>query len=204
MLQLVDRVGAPHGGDLSVFGRVVAQSVAALSIGAGLIHFSAAGQDSELPALMIAFVLLGAAQVALGALLLWRWPPRVVAVLGASLMLGALVAWLVCRIVAVPLPDDAAMEPIGFKDGTAVVLELAAVPGLLLLANRELPAVSLPSPRLGRRVLTGTTVAALALLAPAVVLDGGGHHPAETFRPGNQHHEGEPRRDAPPGRDLTV
>ena len=196
-----DGLGPPYGGDLSDVTRAVGQTTALLCIGVGLIHFSAASDDTDLPALMAAFVVLGTLQVGLGGLLLWRRPTRPLAALGAAMMVGAFAAWLLCRTVALPLPDNAAMEPIGFKDGVAVILELASVPGLLLLTSEGTTGIELPSPRLGTRALAVTAATVFALLVPAVVLEGGGHHPAGGFRPAEDHHERESRnapRDQPP------
>lgn len=203
-----DGSGAAYGEDLTDVARVVGQTTALLCIAAGMIHFSAAGDDTVLPALMAAFVVLGTLQVGLGALLLWRRPTRPLAALGVAMMFGAFAAWLLCRIVALPLPDNAAMEPIGFKDGVAVILELASVPGLLFLASGGTAGIELPSPRLGVRTLTVTAVAVFALLVPAVVLEGGGHHPAGGFRPAEDHHEHEsrnaPRDRLPPAGPASL
>lgn len=171
-----------------------------LALGAAFIHLSAADQDSELPAVMAAFLALATLQAGLGALLLWGRPARALAAFGAGLMAGAFAAWLTCRIAPVNLPEDAAMGAIGFKDGVAVLFELASLPGLMLLASRGAAEVKLPSPRLGARTLALTAVAAFVLVVPALVLEGGGHHPA-ALHPGEEHHDRvTPPQHAPPGR----
>ena len=160
--------------------RLVGEVAAILSIGAGVIHYSAAGDHTNLPVMFAGFVVVATLQVALGALLLWRREPsRRLVVAGLALMLGAIGVWLLSRTAGLPFLEDGHAEPIGFKDGVTVLFELASIPPLLLLLSRDLARVSLPSPRLEAQTLTALGASCLALMVPALVLDGGGHHSHE-------------------------
>ncbi len=159
--------------------RLVAQVAAVLSIGAGVIHVSAAGDHTNLPVMFAGFMVVATLQVALGALLFSRRASRLVIVGGLALMVGSIAVWVVSRTAGLPFLEDGHTEPIGFKDGVTVLFELASVPALLLLLSPDLARVSLPSPRLGSQTLAAAGALCFALMVPALLLGGGGHHSHE-------------------------
>ena len=158
---------------------LVAQVAAILSIGAGVIHVSAAGDHTNLPVMLVGFIVVAALQVAFGALLLWRRPSKLLILAGLALMLGSIGVWLVSRTAGLPFLEDGHTEPVGFKDGVTVLFEVASVPMLLLLLSRDLARVSLPSPRLAGHTLTALGATCFALMMPALLLGGGEHHTHE-------------------------
>ena len=150
-----------------------------LSIGAGVIHVSAAGDHTNLPVMFVGFLVVATLQVGLGALLLRGRPSRVLVVAGLALMVGSVGVWLVSRTAGLPFLEDGHTEPVGFKDGVTVLFELASLPALLLLLSPDLVRVSPPSPRLRSQALAVLGVACFALLPPALLLGGGEHHTHE-------------------------
>ena len=172
-------LGTAHGTGMTDAGRVIAAATAIFSIAAGVIHISAAADHENLPVMMAGFLVIGCLQGALGGLLLWRRPDPLLIVAALALMLGSVGVWLMSRTMGLPFLPGGHMEPIGFKDAVTVLFELATVPGLLLLLSREASGMSLPSPRLGTRALGFLGAAAFALMVPALVLGGGGHHSAD-------------------------
>ena len=159
--------------------RLVAQVAAVFSIGAGVIHVSAAGDHTNLRLMFVGFLAVAAAQVVLGAVLMWRRPSRWVVVAGIALMVGAIGVWVLSRTEGLPFLEDGHTEPVGFKDGVTVLFEAASLPALLLLLSRDLERVSLPSARLETQTLTALGMCCFALMVPALMLDGGGHHSHE-------------------------
>jgi hypothetical protein len=156
--------------------RLVAQVAAVLSIGAGVIHVSAAGDHTDLPVMFAGFMVVAALQVALGVLLLRRPPSRLLIAGGIALMLSSIGLWALSRTAGLPFLPDGHVEPIGFKDGVTKLFEAATIPLLLLLLSPELGRVSLPSPRLGSQTTAALGIICLALMAPALFLDGGRQH----------------------------
>jgi hypothetical protein len=156
----------------------ISQITAFASIAAGIIHFSAATEHDNLPVMMAGFLVVGALQVALGGTLLWRRPGQRLIGAAAALMVCSIGLWAVSRTAGLPLLRDGHMEPVGFKDGVTVLLELATLPGLLLL-SRDASGLALPSPRFGTPALGAIGCAILALTVPALLADGGHHHSHE-------------------------
>ena len=150
-----------------------------LSIGAGVVHISAAGDHTEVPVLFTGFIVVAALQLLLGGLLLWRRPSRPLVGAGLALMVGSIGVWLVSRTAGLPFPEDGHQEAVGFKDGVTVLFELGSIPALLLLLSRELDRVALPSTRLAGRTLRTTSAICCVLLVPALMLGGGEHHSHE-------------------------
>jgi hypothetical protein len=167
-----------HRPGLGDAGRLTSYVIALLSIGAGVIHISAAADHVNLPVMMAGFLFVAAVQVGFGGLMLWRRPSRLLLVGFVALMLGSIQMWLMSRTVGLPFLPGGHMEPIGFKDGVTVLFEIAALPGAFLLMSRELPRITLPSGHLGRQLLAGLGAGMFALAVPALVLGGGGHHSA--------------------------
>jgi hypothetical protein len=166
----------PYGRDLNGATWLVARVTAILSIGAGMIHLSAAADHTNLPVMMAGFLVVASLQVALGGLLLWRRPGWALIAAAVGLMLSSVGLWMLSRTAGLPFLPGGHMEPIGFKDGVTVLFEICAVPGLLLLGSRDLGRVSLPSPRLGTQALAVAGAGSFLLLVPALVLGGGEHH----------------------------
>ncbi|HEX5770351.1 MAG TPA: hypothetical protein VFY11_05255 [Nocardioidaceae bacterium] len=160
---------------------VITCAVAMLFLGAGVIHLSAAADHERLPVMMTGFTIVALAQMGIAALLFLRGPSLGLIAGGLVLMLGSVAVWLMSRTIGLPFLPGGHMEPIGFKDGVTVLLELAAVPGLMALTSPWLRQISLPSPHLGRQALTGLAAAIALMFVPALLLGGGGHHSADQF-----------------------
>lgn len=165
-----------YGPDSRDAVRLVGEVAAILSISAGVIHISAAGDHTELPVMFTGFVLVAALQIALGALLLRRPPSRLIIAAAVAMTLSSIGLWVLSRTAGLPFIQGGHLEPVGFKDGITKLLEIASIPMLLLLLSRDLARVSLPSRRLGgqTRAAVGTTCA--ILLVPALLLGGGTQH----------------------------
>jgi hypothetical protein len=184
----------PHTAGLEGGARVASVTAGTLLIGAGLLHISAAGDHTNLPVIMVGFLVVAAAQAGLGGLLLFRRPGLLLVAGGVALTLGALGAWLMSRTAGLPLLPGGHMEPIGFKDGVTVLFEAVTVPALALLASAELDAVRLPSPRLGSQAVALLGAGMFALFVPAFTLGGGEHHSAGEMA-GHAHGGGAEARD---------
>jgi hypothetical protein len=176
-------------------GRLVAAATAVFSIGAGVVHISAAADHENLPVMLAGFLVVGTLQGLLGGLLLWRRPDPLVLIAALGLMLGSIGMWLMSRTVGLPFLPGGHMEPIGFKDGVTVLFELATIPGLLLLMSPELPRLSLPSPKLATQSLAFVGAFAFALMVPALVLGGGEHHSHDEAVAMGIHEHGEEGED---------
>ena len=74
--------------------RLVAEIAAILSIGAGVVHISAAGDHTDVPVLFAGFIVVAALQLLLGALLLWHRPSKPLVGAGLALMVGSIGVWL--------------------------------------------------------------------------------------------------------------
>ena len=166
----------PYEGGETDAARIVGRLTAIVSIAAGVIHVSAAGDHTNLPVMMAGFLVVATLQVGLGAVLLWRRPSRLLIAGAVALTLASVGIWLLSRTRGIPFLPDGHMEPVGFKDGITVLFELAALPGLLLLLSRELAHVRLPTARLGTQAMSMVCAGTFALMAPALLLEGGEHH----------------------------
>lgn len=176
--------------------RLVAEIAAVLSIGAGVVHISAAGDHTEVPVLFTGFIAVAALQLLLGALLLRRRPSRRLVGAGLALMVGSIGVWLVSRTAGLPFPEDGHQEAIGFKDGVTVMFELGSLSALLPLLSRELDRVSLPSTRFAGATLRTTSAMCCVLLVPALMLGGGEHHSHEEAVSLGLHDAGEGHADS--------
>lgn len=158
---LAKRVGGTH----LPFGRVVISGLALASLGAGLIHFSAAPDHASWPLHVGFFVAAGVAQVLWAALVLRRASRPVLSV-GAAGNLALVGVWLLSRTSGIGFaPGAETVEPVGFKDAVAVFLELsvAAGVGLLAVLPREGRELLLPK----GRAAVGAVVAGVALMTAA-------------------------------------
>ena len=168
-----------HGPNSSEPVRLVGEVAAILSIAAGVIHISAAGDHTDLPVMFAGFLLVAVLQIALGALLLRRPPSRLIIAGAVAMMLSSIGLWVLSRTAGLPYLPNGHIEPIGFKDGVTKLFELASIPMLLLLSSHELSRASLPSRRLGGQTRAAVGMACIALMAPALVLGGGTQHSHE-------------------------
>jgi hypothetical protein len=132
------------------------------SLGAGVIHATAAGLHAEHRQAAVAFALLAAFQVVWGVLALVRVPRLVIALgtLGNGVALGG---WLMTRISGIGFIDGLeAVERAGFADSAAAAL--AAVMVLAAVAHLAAPS-RLRLPALARPVPAAAVTAALVLVA---------------------------------------
>jgi hypothetical protein len=122
-------------------GRVVRCGLGGASLGAGVIHGSAAFDHAEHPAQLVFFIAVAALQVAWAVIVLRRasWP---LLKAGAAFNAGVIMVWIVSRTVGLPgVPGAEAPEPFGLKDGVASGLEFLLVAGvgsLIPAAGRHL------------------------------------------------------------------
>ena len=170
---------SPYADDRSDAVQLVGSVAAILSIGAGVIHVSAAGDHTELPVMFVGFMVVAALEVALGGLLLWRRPSKLLIAAALAMMLGSIGIWILSRTAGLPFIERGHQEPVGFKDGVTKLFELGSIPVLLLLLSRDLARVSLPSPRLASHTLSVLGAACFALMVPALLLGGGEQHSHE-------------------------
>jgi hypothetical protein len=181
----------PYGGaTLRDAGRLIAACTAICSFAAGTIHVSAAADHTNLPVMMAGFLVVATLQVAFGALLLWRRPNRLILLGAFAMMASSIGLWAVSRTAGLPFLPGGHMEPVGFKDGITVVLELATLPGILLLMSRELQSLLLPSQRLGTQTVSTVGMFAFILMVPALMLGGGEHHSHDEMVAAGKHSHG--------------
>jgi hypothetical protein len=156
----------PHSGGLTSAARLVSCATGLLLIGAGVIHVSAAADHTNLPVMMVGFLVVACLQVGLGGLLIARRPGRLLIAAGVAMTAASIGLWLMSRTVGLPFLPGGHMEPIGFKDGVCVLFEIGTLPALLLLGSRELLSLTLPTPRLGTQALGLLSAGMFALLCP--------------------------------------
>jgi hypothetical protein len=171
-----------HQGGFTDGARLVSTAAGVLLIGAGLLHVSAAAEHQDLPVMVAGFLASAYLQVALGGLAILRRPGRLLIAAGVAMSVACVGLWLVSRTTGLPAAFGEPKEPVGVKDGVCVLFELATLPALLLLASRDLPAVTLSSPALG--LLGG---GALALFVPAVVVNSHHHLHSQLHASGHPH-----------------
>jgi hypothetical protein len=185
------RLTMPYGGaTLRDAGRLIATCTAICSFAAGTIHVSAAADHTNLPVMMAGFLVVATLQVAFGGLLLWRRPNRLILLGAFAMMASSIGLWVLSRTEGLPFLPGGHMEPIGFKDGITVVLELATLPGILLLMSRELQSLALPSHRLGTQTVSAVGTFAFLLMVPALMLGGGEHHSHDEMVAAGEHSHG--------------
>ena len=182
---LADRRGLLPHASVS-FGRWTATLAAALSLGAGAIHFAVIGEHfAEYPPYGVAFMAFAWFQVGWAAAFVVTHG-RAVAIGGVAVNGGALVVWLISRTVGLPIgPEPGALEPVGPLDIAAAVLEIA----LIALVAWDLGARSVrwrPAlPYSGAAVVLGSGLLAVVLLTSAafVAADGSAHTGADEVLP---------------------
>jgi hypothetical protein len=129
-----------------------------LTLGAGLVHATAAGSHAGDTTLVALFAVTAVVQAVLGAALLAR-PDRRTLVAAAAVNLVVAGGWLVSRTTGIPVIDGLAhVEAVGLQDLMATVLEVAAgVAALVAVRNPDRLPMSTFSPLLA------------LVLAPALV-----------------------------------
>ncbi len=161
-------------------GRLLQYGLAMVSLGGGLIHLSAAGDHSSQALEAGLFVGAAATQIVWAGLVL-RSRNRLLLGAGANLSLVLIACWTLTRTTGLSLLGGA-VEPIGFKDGIAVLLEVAVLVGVALLALLPAEGRALLVPA-GRYAGGASFLAVAALTVTALVFapahPGGGHAGAE-------------------------
>lgn len=148
-------------------GQFLVWGAAALSVGAGVIHLSAAGEHFEVSLAHGLFFIVVAGLQLLWAGLIVRRPTSLL--LAAGVLGNGLIAaiWLVSRTSGMPFgPGTGIPEPIGLQDGLATAFGLLIIgAGAYLLLRRRAPA-GRPARLNARRALVG--VASLVFLLTAL------------------------------------
>jgi hypothetical protein len=153
--------------------RAIGRMTGIASIGAGMVHVAAAADHSEQPLMMAGFETVAILQVALGCLLLFRRPGNPALAAGLALMILSIGLWAASRTVGLGFIPGAHAEPIGLRDAITVLFELSACVGiweLLKGARRPLGPGPFGAPSAGLMAAL-----AVALAAPAFLVDGHGH-----------------------------
>ena len=147
-------------------GRLLQYGLAAASTGAALIHLEAAGDHSSEPALFVGAIGAAVGQLVWAGLIMRRvWQRRLIAgVLFNVVLIGC---WALSRTAGLPLVTDG-VEPLGFKDGIAVLLEAAIIAGAGLLAL--IPRAGRAVPVRAGRLASGAAVVSVAALTVTAVL----------------------------------
>ena len=143
-----------------------------LTLGAGLVHATAAGTHAGDTTLVALFAVTAVVQAVLGAALLAR-PDRGTLVAAAAVNLVVAGGWLASRTTGIPMIDGLAqVEAVGIQDLMATVLEVAAgVAALVAVRNPDRLPVSSFSPLLAIVLVP----ALVGMVAPHDHGDHGGH-----------------------------
>jgi hypothetical protein len=159
-------------------GRYLRWLLAALSLGAGVIHFSVSGDHYEMSWLHGSFFAAAAwLQLAWAVGVILR-PTRHLLTVGVLLNAGIIGVWAMSRIWGVPIEPDAwTPEPVALADALSsgfeagiVVLSLAVLVRPALAAQRLRPSFAAPSFGLG---VLGVAIVSSMAVAPAFASD---HH----------------------------
>jgi hypothetical protein len=155
-------------------GRVFRYGLAAASVGAGLIHVSAASDHGAHAAQLAFFVTVAALQVLWGVAVL-RWATWPLLVAGAALNSAIVAIWVLSRTAGLPgVPGAEHAEPVGFKDGLPSLLELMLVLSVAGLLPRVAGRLRLLTA--SGSMATWVVVAGIGALAAAAVAAPGHHH----------------------------
>jgi hypothetical protein len=166
-------------------GGLLRSGVAITCVAAGVLHLSAAADHRGMGGHVAFFVLVAAAQSALGASVLWaRRPGRWLAVAAAA-NLAVVVVWAVSRTTGLPVDGSSTPEAMGFKDAVSTLFEFGAVAGagmwwLLPEPARQLPLVS-------RRLASALLGTGVWALGAAGLLAGHTHSAGHTHGGGHDH-----------------
>lgn len=150
------------------------------SLGAGAIHFAAAGAHGDHKQAVLVFTALAIAQVGWGGVALAR-RDRLVAEAGVLLGLVAVAGWALAKAVGLPFVDGLQTpEPVQFADVSAALLAAGAT---VLAAT----AVTASRQSRGLRLPTWLVVAAVTLATGAGTVATSGHHHAGVTALGHVH-----------------
>jgi hypothetical protein len=162
-------------------GRYLRWVLAALSLGAGVIHFSVSGEHYSLSWMHGAFFAVTAwLQVAWAIGVILR-PTRRLLVTGVILNAGIALVWVVSRIWGIPIgPDAWTPEPATFIDQLSTGFEVGIVAVSLAVLVRPALATqklrpSLAAPSFGLAVVSVAVFSSLAVAPAFAAGDGGGH-----------------------------
>lgn len=145
-------------------GRYLRWFLAALALGAGVIHFAVSGDHYELTWMHGTFFAVVAWLQVSWAVAVVLKPTRRVLMAGVVLNAGIIGAWVVSRVWGTPFGDGAwTPEPIGWADGLSTIFEALIVGVALAVLVR--PAIA----RAQLRPSLGVPAVALPVLAIAVV-----------------------------------
>lgn len=167
-------------------GKLLRYGLAVSSAGGALIHFSAAGDHSSQRFEAALFMGAAVAQLAWAAVILRR-TSRLLLGLGAVFSLVLVACWAVSRTTGLPL-GVGRIEPLGWKDSIAVLLEVAIVAGTGLLALLPAAGRELVVPA-GRLAFHTTLITVTALTVTALVF-AGGHGTGGPGELAGDHHAG--------------
>ncbi len=149
---------------------------AASSLGAGAIHLVVIPEHGAeyLPA-GVFFAVLAVFQVAWAGAMLWRSNARI-AIAGLAVNAATIGIWLWSRTLGLPLgAEPGAVEPVGYQDALATVLELGLVivVGLLVWERWRSPIARLKISEADAFVGTGLGISAIAIFTAVAFLVGG-------------------------------
>lgn len=166
-------------------GGLLRSVVAATCVAAGVLHLSAAADHRGMGGHVAFFVLVAAAQSALGAAVLWtRRPGRWLAAAAAA-NLAVVIVWAVSRTAGLPVDGNSTAEAMGFKDTISSLFELGAVAGagmwwLLPEPARQLPLAS-------RRLASAMLGTGVWVFGASGLLAGHTHSAGHTHTGGHGH-----------------
>ena len=149
------------------------------SLGAGAVHFAAAGAHGEHRQAVVVFTALAFVQLIWGGLALTR-NNEVVPQVGIVLGLLAVAGWALAKSVGLPVDGLREVEPVQFADASAAALAALATVLSAAAAGSGLSAR-------GLRLPTWSVVAALSLFTAAGTVATSGHDHAGTTLAGHVH-----------------
>jgi len=145
--------------------------LAALSLGAALIHASTISAHEAEALLLVGFVLAAAAQGAWALTVVARPTSRLVLAVGGALNAGLLAIYLATRFTGLPISGLEHVEPFGFKDFTCAAFEAALVVGCLVALHPHL----MPRAHRLQPVAAALLAVGVAAIAVPALAAGEGH-----------------------------
>jgi hypothetical protein len=182
-------------------GRYVAWFLAALSIGAGVIHFAVAGGHFDVAWWHGSFfAVVGWLQLSWAAAIIVRPDTRLLG-LAAIGNLGVIAVWFVSRVWGIPFgPDAGVAEPVTLADALATGLQVGIVVVSVTVLTRPVITQRVIRPSLGLASL-GVTALAIAVvstmaLSPSFASDHHGHSQGDAAA--DDAHTDDPHADGAP------
>jgi hypothetical protein len=159
------------------FGRTVAVALALLSVGAGMLHLTAAGDHRDHLHILAFFIAIGTFQLAWAARLAWRPSNRVLAA-GLGVNAAVIAVWILSRTHGIPLiPEVGEREALGLKDAATSGLEVVLVAGAAMLVAMPAAAFAATLRRAHAERLVGAVgFGVLALAIPGMLAPHGHEH----------------------------